>query len=79
MIFDKKPYMVELPQHGDERGWLVVVENNVDIPFEMKRIFYIYGSDSNVVRGKHANIDSESVLVNVAGSCKVKITNGFDY
>jgi len=79
MNFDNRPYKLHFPQHGDKRGWLVVIENNNDIPFEMKRIFYIYGSDRNVVRGKHANRDSEFVLVNVAGSCKVRITDGRDY
>ncbi len=61
---------------GDERGKLVVVEGNQDIPFEIKRVFYIYGSDDTVVRGKHANINSEFVLINVAGSSKIKITDG---
>ena len=61
---------------GDERGKLVVIEGSQDIPFEIKRVFYIYGSDSTVIRGQHANIDSEFVLVNVAGKSKVKITDG---
>lgn len=47
--------MLEFPQHGDDRGHLVIVEGQNDIPFEIKRIFYIYGSDSEVVRGQHAN------------------------
>ena len=49
---------------------------NVAIPFEIKRVFYIYDSDSTVVRGQHANRDSEFVLINVAGSSKVRITDG---
>lgn len=61
---------------GDERGKLVVVEGGRDIPFEIARAFYIYGSDSTVVRGKHANRNSEFVLVNVAGKSKVLITDG---
>ncbi len=61
---------------GDERGKLVVCEGEIDIPFEIKRVFYIYGSDSEVVRGKHANRESEFVLINVAGSSKVMITDG---
>jgi dTDP-4-dehydrorhamnose 3,5-epimerase-like enzyme len=61
---------------GDERGKLVVVEGEKDIPFEIKRVFYIYGSDSTVVRGQHANLNSEFVLINVAGTSKVKITDG---
>ena len=61
---------------GDERGKLVVVEGNIDIPFTIQRAFYMYGSDSDVVRGKHANINSEFVLINVAGSSKILITDG---
>ena len=63
---------------GDERGKLVVAEGELDIPFKIQRVFYIYGSDSDVVRGQHANRDSEFVLINVAGSSKVMITDGED-
>ena len=63
---------------GDERGKLVVAEGGIDIPFDIKRVFYIYGSDSDVVRGQHANSESEFVLINVAGSSKVMITDGED-
>ena len=61
---------------GDERGKLVVVEGNMDSPFEIKRVFYIYGSDNEVVRGQHANRESEFVLINVGGTSKVRIDNG---
>ena len=63
---------------GDERGKLVVAEGELDIPFKIQRVFYIYGSDSEVIRGQHANRDSEFVLINVAGSSKVMITDGDD-
>ena len=61
---------------GDERGKLVVVEGSQDIPFKIERVFYIYGSDSEVVRGQHANRESEFVLINVGGTSKVRIDNG---
>ena len=61
---------------GDERGKLVVIEGAQAIPFEIKRVFYIYDSDSTVVRGQHANKYSEFVLINVAGKSKVRITDG---
>ena len=61
---------------GDERGKLVVIEGAQSIPFDIKRIFYIYESDATVVRGQHANRNSEFVLVNVAGQSKVRITDG---
>ena len=68
--------MLEFPQRGDERGQMVVVEGLQDIPFEIKRIFYIYGSDSDVIRGQHANRRTEFVLINVAGKSKVKVLDG---
>ena len=68
----KKSHMLEFSRHGDERGWLVAIEGCNDIPFDIKRIFYIFGSDPSVVRGKHSNRKSEFVLINVCGSCRVK-------
>ena len=61
---------------GDERGKLVVIEGEDSIPFRIERVFYIYGSDSTVVRGQHANLESEFVLINVSGQSKVRITDG---
>ena len=71
-----KVQMLEFPQHGDERGHLVIVEGGQDIPFEIKRTFYIYGSDKDVVRGRHANRRTEFVLINVAGKSKIKVKDG---
>ena len=72
----EKCRMIECPQKGDDRGHLVIVEGNQDIPFEIKRVFYIYGSDKDVIRGKHANYNTEFVLINVAGTSKVKVDDG---
>ena len=68
--------MLEFPQHGDQRGHLVVVEGEKDIPFIVKRVFYMYGSDPDVVRGQHANRRTEFVLINVAGTSKVRVKDG---
>ena len=72
----QKVKLLDFPERGDERGQLVVVEGMLDIPFEIKRVFYIYGSDSEVVRGQHANRKSEFVLINVAGKSKVRVKDG---
>ena len=71
-----KVKMLEFSQHGDDRGHLVVVEGGLDVPFEIKRMFYIFGSDADVVRGQHANRRTEFVLINVAGKSKVKVKDG---
>ena len=70
--------LLEFKDLGDERGKLVVIEGELDIPFEIKRVFYIYGSDGKIVRGQHANKKSEFVLINVAGKSKVRVTDGVD-
>ena len=65
--------LLEFPQLGDQRGHLVVVEGELDIPFDIKRAFYIYGSESTVIRGQHANRKTEFVLINVSGTSKIKV------
>ena len=65
--------MLNFCQKGDDRGRLVIVEGGIDIPFEIKRVFYIFGSDPDVVRGRHANRRSEFILINVAGTSKVRV------
>lgn len=69
--------ILEFKELGDERGNLTVAEGSgIDIPFDIKRVFYIHGSDATVVRGQHANRDTEFVLINVSGSSKVKVDDG---
>jgi len=68
--------LIDFKIFGDERGFLTPIENGIDIPFEIKRIFYIYGTKGpNIVRGQHANRKTKFVLMMPAGSCKIKIYN----
>ena len=73
---NSNPQMIRFPLHGDDRGHLVIIEQLKEVPFQIKRIFYIFGSDANVVRGQHANRNSEFVLVNLCGTSKVKTDDG---
>ena len=76
----KEQYKIlEFGEYGDERGNLVVAEGNgTDIPVAIKRVFYMYGSDATVIRGQHANRKTEFVLINVSGTSKVKVDNGYE-
>ena len=77
MKIEEQIKFIEFADFGDERGNLVVIEGDgMDIPFDIKRVFYIYGSDSEVVRGSHANRETEFLLVNVSGTSKVRVDNG---
>lgn len=78
MTLKERCQILRFADLGDERGKLVVIEGDQAIPFDIKRVFYIYDSDSTVVRGQHANRKSEFVLINVAGKSKVRVTDGKD-
>lgn len=75
MSLKEKCPIIKFNDLGDERGKLVVVEGGQSIPFDISRVFYIYESEATVVRGRHANRESEFVLINVAGKSKVRITD----
>ena len=71
--------IINFNEYGDERGNLVVAEGDgMDVPFAIKRVFYMYGSDDEVIRGQHANRKTEFVLTNVSGTSKVKVDNGYE-
>lgn len=63
-------------QHGDERGQLVALEECKDIPFEIKRVYYMYDTRVGVRRGYHAHKSLEQILICIHGSCKILLDNG---
>lgn len=66
----------QFQQHGDERGQLVALEELKDIPFEIKRIYYMYDTGEEVRRGYHAHRSLEQVLICIHGSCRILLDNG---
>ena len=62
--------------HGDDRGQLVALEEFNDIPFRIKRVYYMYDTLPDVVRGHHAHKHLQQILVCVHGSCKIRLDNG---
>ena len=62
--------------HGDDRGQLVALEEFKDIPFRIKRVFYMYETAAGVGRGKHAHKSLQQILVCIHGSCKILLDNG---
>jgi dTDP-4-dehydrorhamnose 3,5-epimerase-like enzyme len=61
---------------GDHRGQLIALEAHRQIPFDVKRVFYIYGTQEGVPRGNHSHYKTKQFLVAVNGSCKVTLDNG---
>lgn len=61
---------------GDDRGSLTAIEGNKDIPFDIKRVFYIFDTKGqDIIRGNHANRKTKFILVMLSGSCEVKVYN----
>lgn len=61
---------------GDHRGQLIAIESNKQIPFEIKRVFYIYGTQTGIPRGNHSHYSTKQYLIAVNGECKVTLDDG---
>ena len=61
---------------GDHAGKLVALEKGAEFPFEIKRVYYIWDTDSNVIRGKHAHRKLEQVIICTSGSCDFILDDG---
>lgn len=62
--------------HGDSRGQLIALEELKDIPFVIKRVYYMYETATGVIRGNHAHKKLEQILVCIHGSCKIRLDDG---
>lgn len=70
--------LIEMKVMGDERGKLVSLESNKNIPFELKRVYYIFDTLPNQERGKHAHKNMEQIIVAMDGSCEFVLDNGIN-
>jgi dTDP-4-dehydrorhamnose 3,5-epimerase-like enzyme len=65
-------------EKGDERGSLVAIEGGSTIPFAIQRVYYVYGTQPGIVRGHHAHLSLEQVLICISGSCTIVLDDGID-
>ena len=68
--------IINFPINGDDRGSLIAVENNKEIPFKIKRIYYIFNTQKNVSRGFHAHKKLKQVAICVKGKCRIVLDYG---
>jgi dTDP-4-dehydrorhamnose 3,5-epimerase-like enzyme len=68
--------IIKFREMGDQNGWLVALESDRNVPFALKRVYYIYGTRPGVRRGRHAHRKLRQLLVCVAGSCVVLLDDG---
>lgn len=67
--------IITLPKITERRGNISVVEKDI-IPFEIKRVYYLYDVPSGAVRGGHAHIDQQAFLIAMSGSFNVILNDG---
>ena len=65
-----------ITEESSKRGSLIALEEKINIPFELKRLFYIYDLNSFTSRGAHAHKISNQILICIHGSCEVLLDNG---
>lgn len=68
--------VVILPKIGDRNGHITAVNNNIEIPFAVKRVFYLYDIQGGDSRGAHAHKDCHQFLVAASGSFEVLLDDG---
>ena len=73
-----KPRIIELPKFTDPRGNLSVVEENINVPFEIKRVFFTYDVPGGEGRADHANKSLIQFMIAVSGSFRVVLDDGFE-
>ena len=61
---------------GDERGSLIAIEQGHNVPFEIKRVYYIFDTKEGVERGFHAHINLKQICITVKGSCTFVLDDG---
>ncbi len=68
--------LIDFEIHGDARGKLVALENNKEIPFEVKRVYYMFDTLPNESRGFHAHKKLEQIIIAMDGACRFILDDG---
>ena len=70
------PTLINFKSLGDERGSLIAIEAGKSVPFEVRRVYYIFSAKEGVERGFHAHKNLNQVAVAVTGSCEMVLDDG---
>tara|TARA_Y100000588_G_C14281064_1_gene937189 strand:- start:13964 stop:14365 length:402 start_codon:yes stop_codon:yes gene_type:complete len=69
--------LIEFNEIGDSRGNLVSLEGNNNIPFDIKRLYYIFNTSEGISRGFHAHKKLQQVAICLSGRCRFTLDDGF--
>ena len=70
------PVIINIPKYPDLRGNLSFIEEDTHIPFEIRRVYWIYDVPGGEYRGGHAFIETEEIVIALSGSFDVVLKTG---
>ena len=68
--------LIDMKVFGDDRGKLISLEGNRNVPFDIKRVYWIYDTLPNEERGFHAHKNMEQIIVAMDGACEFVLDDG---
>lgn len=68
--------LIDMQIFGDKRGKLISLEGNQNVPFDIKRVYYIFDTLPDEERGKHAHKNLEQIIIAIDGSCQMVLDDG---
>lgn len=70
--------LLPLQRHGDDRGSLIALEEGINVPFTVRRVYYMYETQKGVRRGFHAHKDLKQLVIAVRGNCRFLLDDGLE-
>jgi dTDP-4-dehydrorhamnose 3,5-epimerase-like enzyme len=70
--------LIDLPKHSDPRGNLSVVEEGVQVPFDIKRVYYLYDVPGGSSRAGHGHVELQQLMIAMSGSFDVIVDDGYE-
>ena len=70
--------LLDFPIFGDERGSLIALEANKDVPFDIKRVYFVFGTKDDAIRGRHAHRRLQQIIYCPKGQCDFILDDGVE-
>lgn len=72
---NSEPFLIPLPKLSGKSGYLSYMDEDAGLPINVRRVYWIYDSDEDAIRGNHAHVNSDRVLVCIKGKVTIEIKN----
>ena len=78
MVSIKEVKILEFNDFKDKEGHLVPLEQNGEVPFSIKRVYYVFGVSTRNPRGEHSHFITDQLLICLKGKCEVRCNDGYN-